>query len=235
MSWFSAAAAASVFAIVAQVALAQGVAPGGPIGDSTGIGSGLGGVTGGTGPTWPNGTNQAPQPSISPPPPGGGTAPSPAPPAVSTTQPNYYPQPTSPFTTPTYAPPPRKPSTVPMTLPPAQAASMAFLKGCWRTDVYRYEQHSGLTTWCFNESGVGRVLYTRIDQPDFNCHAGARASYGAGQLYLQSLESACSAGASLALGDLNCRQNGEIVHCSGVLPARGPGEVWSVGLYRVPR
>src|SRR5689334_6458679 len=77
-------------------ALAQGVAPGGPIGNSTGIGSGLGGVTGGTGPSWPNGTNQAPQPSYTPPPPGGITmSPSPAP-SLSTTQPSYYPQPRTP-------------------------------------------------------------------------------------------------------------------------------------------
>ena len=217
-------------------ALAQGVAPGGPIGGSTGIGSGLGGVTGGTGPSWPNGTNQAPQPTISPPAPGGGgPAPSPSAPTVSTTQPNYYPQPTTPFTTHTYAPHVRQPSTVPMTLPPAPTASLTFLKGCWRTDVFRYEQHDGITTWCFNDRGAGRVLYTRIDQPAFNCHAPAQGSYAAGNLYLQSLTPTCSDGHALALGDLNCRQNGEIVHCSGILPAQGPGEVWSVGLYRVPR
>ncbi len=226
----------STLALVAcGTALAQGVAPGGPIGGSTGIGSGLGGVTGGTGPSWPNGTNQAPQPTIAPPPPGGGSAPAPAAPTVSTTQPNYYPQPTTPFTTHTYAPNVRKPSTVPMTLPPAQTASLAFLKGCWRTDVFQYEQHNGITTWCFNDRGAGRVLYTRIDQPEFNCHALAEGSYAAGSLYLQSLTPTCSDGRKLPLGDLNCRQNGELVHCSGVLPTEGPGEVWSVGLYRVPR
>jgi hypothetical protein len=39
----------------------------------------------------------------------------------------------------------------------------------------------------------------------------------------------------LALGDLNCQQNGEVVRCSGVLPESGPGERWNVGLYRVQR
>jgi hypothetical protein len=212
-------------------ALAQGVAPGGPIGNSTGIGSGLGGVVGGTGPSWPNGTNQAPQPSYTPlPPGGGGTTTAPTPPAVTTTtQPNYYSPPGS-----SYDYHRRKPSTVPMTLP-SQAANVSFLKGCWRTDVFRYEGHNGLTTWCFNETGVGRVLYTRIDQADFSCNAQAQASYAAGRLYLQSMASTCSDKSGLALGDLSCRQNGEIVQCSGSLPARGPGETWSVGLYRVPR
>ncbi|HZQ00676.1 MAG TPA: hypothetical protein VFB13_14120 [Reyranella sp.] len=210
---------------------AQGVPPGGPIGNSTGIGSGLGGVTGGTGPGWPNGTNQAPQPSITLITPGGGTLPSAPPPAaLSTARPNNYPQPSS-----VYATHQRKPSVVPMTPPPAETASLAFLKGCWRTDVFLYEQQHGLTTWCFNDKGVGRVLYTRIDQPAYSCNAQAEARYSGGVLSLQSLAPTCSDGRSLPLGNLDCRQNGEIVQCSGTLPARGPAETWSVGLYRVPR
>src|SRR4051812_28652605 len=66
--------AVTALALASIPAFAQGVAPGGPIGGSTGIGSGLGGV-GGTGPSWPNGTNQAPQPSIPSVPPGGYASP----------------------------------------------------------------------------------------------------------------------------------------------------------------
>src|SRR5947209_2567182 len=72
--WFAAATIA--VALANLPALAQGVAPGGPIGGSTAIGSGLGGVTG-TGPSWPNGTNQAPQPSAPSVPPGGYASPAP--------------------------------------------------------------------------------------------------------------------------------------------------------------
>jgi hypothetical protein len=62
---------------------AGGPSQGGPIGNSTGIGSGLGG-THGTGPGWSNGTNQAPQPSALSAPPGsyGQAAPSFSPPAM---------------------------------------------------------------------------------------------------------------------------------------------------------
>src|SRR5580698_7750416 len=92
----------------APTAFAQGVAPGGPIGGSTAMGSGLGGVTGGTGPSYPNGTTAPRLPTPIPPggyPPVGhfdaarpGTAsPSPAPSASSTATPSHYPQPQEPF------------------------------------------------------------------------------------------------------------------------------------------
>ena len=69
--------AVTALALAGIPAFAQGVAPGGGIGGSTGIGSGLGGV-GGTGPSWPNGTNQAPQPPIYSVPPGGYASPAPS-------------------------------------------------------------------------------------------------------------------------------------------------------------
>jgi hypothetical protein len=64
--------------------------PGGPIGGSTGIGSGLGHQ--GTGPGWSNGTNQAPQSLTHSVPPGGyGYAPpSFAPPAIGPSPPSRY-------------------------------------------------------------------------------------------------------------------------------------------------
>ena len=91
------AAAATALIFVSAALHAQGIAPGGPIGGSTGIGSGLGGVVG-TGPSWPNGTNQAPRPSMPSVPPGGYdySAPSASPP--SDMQPSPYPQPGEPFT-----------------------------------------------------------------------------------------------------------------------------------------
>jgi hypothetical protein len=62
MTNFLIAAAATALTLVSATAHAQHTAPGGPIGNSTGIGSGLGGIRG-TGPGWSNGTNQAPRPS----------------------------------------------------------------------------------------------------------------------------------------------------------------------------
>jgi hypothetical protein len=59
----------AAFGLMAATAVAQGVAPGGGFYNSTGIGSGLGGVIGGTGPSYPNGTTApATAPAI---PPGG--------------------------------------------------------------------------------------------------------------------------------------------------------------------
>lgn len=57
----------------ATVAHGQGVAPGGPVGNSTGIGSGVGPGAIGTAPRFPNGTAQ---PTLPPPPPPGGLPPS---------------------------------------------------------------------------------------------------------------------------------------------------------------
>src|SRR5437764_14644072 len=93
-TWFAAAMIAVVLA--SSSAFAQGVAPGGPIGGSTAIGSGLGGVTG-TGPSWPNGTNQAPQPSAPSVPPGGYASPAPSIAPSPTMRPSPYPQPSTPF------------------------------------------------------------------------------------------------------------------------------------------
>jgi hypothetical protein len=97
------AAAATTLMLISVGTHAQGIAPGGPIGDSTGIGSGLGGVMG-TGPSWPNGTNQPPQPSAPSVPPGGygHLAPSfSSPPAM---QPSPYPQAREPFAATEYGP-----------------------------------------------------------------------------------------------------------------------------------
>jgi hypothetical protein len=199
-------AAAIVFALsgAAGLAFAQGVAPGGSIANSTGIGSGLGSPLG-TGPSYPNGTQQPTLPA--PPPPGGyggpGTV---APRAMSTSRP--YLQPLAPFEASTH-----RPSTVPLSLPDTPAPNVAFLRGCWRTDVFLYAQHTGLTTWCFDDKGAGHFMYTRTDQPNYYCHADAEARYVQATLHLHSLNMNCSDGSSP--GDLDCHPNGETAECSG--------------------
>src|SRR3954462_3839123 len=130
--------AMTALALAGVPAFAQGVAPGGPIGGSTAMGSGLGGVIG-TGPSWPNGTNQAPQPSINAVPPGGYSrpappstyaAPPPSMPAPSAGGGSAYRQPNEPYATST----PRPPATIPLQFPETPNGSLVFVKGCWRTD-----------------------------------------------------------------------------------------------------
>jgi hypothetical protein len=57
----------ATWGLATATASAQGMAPGGPVYNSTGIGSGLGRVPGGTGPTYPNGTTAPALPPAIPP------------------------------------------------------------------------------------------------------------------------------------------------------------------------
>lgn len=222
---------ALALAVAGTSAFAQGVAPGGPIGGSTAIGSGLGGING-TGPSWPNGTNQAPQPSIPSVPPGGYASPapsstytpSPSAASPSTSRPSPYPQPRQPFESMAGRPP----AAIPLTLPDRASGSVAFLKGCWRTDVFSAGQHPGTTTWCFDDRGGGRFLYARIDQPSYSCSALAEAHYDARQLHLQSLKTSCSDGSAESPGTLACREGTD-----GALCSADAGGSWTVRLYRV--
>src|SRR5476651_1452905 len=198
--------------------VAQNVAPGGGIGNSTGIGSGLGTPLG-TGPSYPNGTTQ---PSLAPPPaPGGGSAvPTQRAPALSTVRPSTYPQPRAPFES-----SPRAPSTVPLSLPETPLGDLSFLKGCWRTDVFQQAEHAGITTYCFDEKGAGRLLYARQDEPEYFCRGPARAGYEGQVLRLRGENASCSDGGS-APDALDCRPSGDTTECT----AAGGGKV---RLYRV--
>jgi hypothetical protein len=214
------------------LAHAQGVAPGGPIGGSTAIGSGLGGVNG-TGPSWPNGTNQAPQPSITAVPPGGYA--SPAPPstygapqpsiaAPSARPPSTYRQPSEPYA----ASAVRPPATIPMQLPERPNGSLVFLKGCWRSDNIPYGGHRGTITWCFDDRGGGRYLFARTDQPNvFFCHSQAQAAWNGQQLRLVGAKPACDDGSTDAPAELTCRDGTDGALCSD------PAKSWTVRLYRV--
>jgi len=223
--------AAVVLAFASGTAVAQGVAPGGPIGGSTAIGSGLGGVTG-TGPSWPNGTNQAPQPSSPSVPPGGYG--SPAPSSAYTPRSTYiapstgggstYRQPNEPYATSTLRPP----ATIPLQLPDQPNGSLGFAKGCWRSDNFAYGGHRGTVTWCFDDRGGGRYLYTRTDQPNvFFCHAQAQARWEGQELRLTGTKPACDGGGTDAPAELTCRDGTDGALCSD------PAKSWTVRLYRV--
>ncbi len=213
-------------ALSGTAALAQGVAPGGPIGNSTGIGSGLGGVVGGTGPTWPNGSSPPPALPSQSVPPGGHPSPSisVAPPAPS--QPSPYPQPGAPFGATTVRPPATP--AVPLTLANRPGEDVAFLKGCWRTDVFAHGQQRGTTTWCLDDRGSGRFMYARVDQANRFCHAQAQASYAQGQLELRSSGVSCDTGGADVPGTLLCREGTDGALCTS--DADGSA---TVRLYRV--
>jgi len=224
--------ASVILALAGGSAVAQGVQPGGPVYNSTGTGSGLGGVIGGTGPTWPNGTNPAPQPTIPSVPPGG--YPSPAPPSTytaprSTTiapsvRPSPYRGPNEPFATST----PRPPATIPLQLPGQPNGSLGFAKGCWRSDNFAFAGHRGTVTWCFDDKGGGRYLYTRTDAPNvFFCHAQARVQWEGPALRLSGIKPACDGGSTDAPADLICRDGTDGALCSD------PEKSWTVRLYRV--
>ncbi|MBV8391755.1 MAG: hypothetical protein JOY81_01100 [Alphaproteobacteria bacterium] len=209
---------------------AQGVGPGGPIGNSTGIGSGTG-VTG-TGPAYQNGTGQ---PTLAPPPPPGGSpvprsSGSISPPSTLSSRPSSYPQPNAPFGSSL----PHQPSTVALVLPVGQEADIAFMKGCWRSDVFQYEGQAGLTTWCFDARGAGKYMYVRRDQPDYVCHGSAEVTYAAGHLRLHETGASCSGGGE-APGDLACEEGSEGALCAGGVPAADKAASWSVRLYRIPQ
>jgi hypothetical protein len=224
-------AGALALALSGAAAFAQGVPPGGGIAGSTAIGSGLGGVTG-TGPTWPGGTNQLPQPSITSVPPGG--YPSPAPPSTygapgpssvtpSTRAPSAYRQPAEPYA----ATGARPPATLPLQFPEQPNGSLVFLKGCWRSDIFPFGQQRGTLTWCFDDRGGGRYLYTRTDGTSFFCHAQAQAAWNAGRLHLRSLKMTCDDGSANAPAELTCRDGTD-----GALCTRD-GETATMRLFRV--
>ena len=213
-----AAGSAIALALASVPVSAQGVAPGGGIGNSTGIGSGLGGVIG-TGPSYPNGTTQ---PSLPPaPPPGYGGSTTSPPPASSTMRPSYYPQPREPFDATISRPPAAS-----LSLPERQTNDLSFLKGCWRTDIFQHARHPGTSTWCFDEKGAGRFLFTRQDQSGYFCRGPAQAAYAGQALRLHDVKTDCSDGNDKGPGDLDCHPSGE-AECS----AAGSSEV--VHLYRV--
>ncbi len=225
-------AALLLLGISCATVLAQGVAPGGPIGGSTGIGSGLGGVMG-TGPSYPNGTTAPPSPPSIPP--GGTPLPRSVPSLLDHRTPSHYAQPQEPFST--TLPQPREssvggaaaPSAAPLLkLPQDQTADPAFLDGCWHTDLFRYggPNTSGVATYCFDDKGVGRLLYRRVSDPSYFCRGAAQARYENQSLHITNTETSCSDGDKSYPATLECLRAADgTAQCSG--------QSWTVHLHYV--
>lgn len=220
-----------IFGLTGPTVFAQGVAPGGPIGNSTGIGSGLGAPPGGTAPSYPNGTMHPTLPP--PPPPGGGLAPSGPPSSISTTKPPSYPKSLDPFGPAASSVASRSEAwNQLLQLPERPIGDLSFLKGCWRSDVFQLAHESGVATYCFDNRGSGRFLYTRLNQAGFYCRAVAQAKYLGAELRLQISATTCSDG-SMFPDSLDCsRGAGATAKCSGMAITAAGSESWTVHLHR---
>jgi hypothetical protein len=222
---------AAMLGSVMAPAWAQGVAAGGPIGNSTGIGSGLGSPLG-TGPSYPNGTRAAPSPSPSVPPGGYNYSPPPQP-TLNTVRPSSYPQPREPF-----GPATATASSPVLALPEAPTGDLSFLDGCWRSNLFKYApaHQPGVTTYCFEgASGAGRILYRRLNQPEYFCSGPVQASYVGDRLRLHNTGTDCSGGDKSYPADLDCGRTGDgVAQCSGTSarPSEADG-TWTVRLHRI--
>jgi hypothetical protein len=219
-----AATVALAVSLVGQPAFAQHLVPGGPIGNSLGFGSGLGGVIGGTGPSYSNGTTQPTLPA--PPPPGGDHARVSPLPAIVTALPHSYPKPLDSLS------PPLGSGSLSLKLPEAPSNDLSFLRGCWRTDVFRLSSESGVTIYCFDDQGSGRFLYRRLDQPEFFCNGSTSASYAGADLRLHNSNTRCTDG-SVYPDMIACQRGaGDWAQCSGKTTHGLRTETWTIRLHR---
>jgi hypothetical protein len=223
--------------LAAGSASAQGIAPGGPVGGSTGIGSGLGGVVGGTGPSYPNGTTAPATPTAIPP---GGLPPvghfDSARPSLSTPSvpaaPSRYLQSQEPFSTPLPQPREAAGSTAVaapvLRLPALSGADTAFLDGCWHTDLFRYGEAktAGVTTYCFDGKGSGRLLYRRVSDASYFCRGPAEATYDGQTLHITHPDTGCTESDRAFPTALDCASAND-----GTAECRG--QAWTVRLHYV--
>ena len=117
-------------------------------------------------------------------------------------------------------------------LPEAPAGNLAFLNGCWRSDVFQYG-HQGVTTYCFDDKGGGRFLYRRLDQPAYFCRGSTQARYAGRVLRLRNSGTTCSDGDNRYPPELECAPGGdEPAQCSGRGETPAGPEAWTVRLHR---
>ena len=76
-------------------------------------------------------------------------------------------------------------------MPEKPNGSLVFLKGCWRSDIFSDGPRKATVTWCFDDKGGGRYLYSRTDQGSFYCHGLALARWNGAKLDLSSANPTC--------------------------------------------
>jgi hypothetical protein len=96
-------------------------------------------------------------------------------------------------------------------LPRDATADVAFLDGCWHTDLFRYgpPNTSGVTTYCFDDKGAGRLLYRRVSDPSYFCSGAAQARYEGQSLHITNTDTSCTDGDRSYPATLDCVQSAD--------------------------
>jgi len=126
--------------------------------------------------------------------------------------------------------PPPKPPDDRMRMPSAPTNDYSFLKGCWRTDVFKHSPShpGGTTTYCFDANGRGTMTFRNRDGRV--CRAPATARFSGNTLRIVDSDTRCSDGADWYADHLDCRSDqGSVARCSG----QSQSDRWTVNLHRI--
>ena len=99
-------------------------------------------------------------------------------------------------------------------MPDKPNGSLAFLKGCWRTDIFTDGPRKATLTWCLDDRGSGRYLYTRTDQGSFYCHGPAHAEWNKQKIVLSSANPTCDDKSVKVPSTLTCGDGTDGALCS---------------------
>ena len=119
---------------------------------------------------------------------------------------------------------------------PAPTGDYAFLKGCWQSDPFRHSttEPMGLSTYCFDENGVGELEFRRVDQTDYSCRLIARANAQGEQVRLQDSDGRCNDGTPWYADNLECtRGTGDITECRGTSATPNGNGSFALRLHRI--
>lgn len=147
--------------------------------------------------------------------------PAPPPPSVAQVQPPPAP-----------VQPPRPPAADDrLKLPQTPGRDMSFLRGCWQSDPFKHwpdRPTPGVSTYCFDASGRGTLVFRR--GADYECRLPARARFEGRKLFLDDEDGRCNDGTKWYADHLVCESDrGGIAVCSGTSSI---GNRWSVNLHK---
>ena len=131
---------------------------------------------------------------------------------------------------PTPAQPARPPADDRLKLPQTPGRDLSFLRGCWQSDPFKHSPDKpapGVSTYCFDASGRGTLVFRR--GANHECRLSARARLEGGKLFLDDQDGKCNDGTDWYADHLVCEPDrGGIAVCSGTsVRAR-----WSVNLHK---
>ena len=146
------------------------------------------------------------------------------------------PPPPPPPPKPVEKPKPPEPSPV-LKMPDKPTQDMSFLKGCWQTDPFKHQPSQtdlGVSTYCFDEKGNGRLEFKRQGREGYACRPSARAHFTGTDLVIDDSDTSCTNGGPWWADHLVCRRAGDgVAQCSGRSQENGKPTSWTVRLHRV--